>query len=160
PLGRQRPAVIFEIEFTNPNGRLRLAGLFERAGKIFVHVRKTHGGKRWKVLQAFEGMDHLLRRTAASVAIADWLQRLRSDLLVGVIAPDAQQRARIDLAVVGVLWRVHLLHENAGAVDAFPPETRMWKPIRFRPADLDREQSIETRPAQYLRQSRRKTEGV
>ena len=73
--------------------------------------------------------------------------------MLGVVAGGVQQLARRHRRVVGVDRRE--VGEDAGTVDALPPEEVVGELVRLLPVDLDREEAVEAAEAQQLSKAQR-----
>ena len=159
-LGGQRPAMELEIELADPGRSAALGHAALRPGEELVDAAEALGGHGREGGQLARPLDHLPRRPAAAVAVADREQALRVDLPAAVVAPGRAGGHRPDDAVVAAVGVVEEVGQHARAVQSLPPEQVVREAVGLRPVQLDREEVLDPGAEQELRQGGGEAEAV
>ena len=147
-LGGVGAAVHLEVELPDPDGRvgvLRLGLLEERVGPLDLDP-----GRPVEVAQAGRPREHLARGAAPAVTPAEGQQRAGGGPLVGEVAGRVRHLGAGHLGAVGVGRRE--VREDAGAVEALPPERVVREAVGGVPGDLLGEEPLRTRQRDELGQ--------
>src|SRR5262249_50147537 len=119
----QRAAMQLEIHLADP---YRQGGLLVDLGADLLvpvgNVDRSGGRHDPEIGELALSLEHLLRRPAAAIAIAEGEQALAAEMLAAVVAPGLDDGARAGLGVVAADGIVEGVREYAAAVEALPPE--------------------------------------
>ena len=149
-------AVQFQVEFAVP-GRQNVAGLLLHALVELARRAVAHLGQAGEVVHLADVFQHLARRAAAAVAIAEGHEQRVLRLLLLEVGPRAQilggRRHRVVGAGKGAkVGRRAEVGQHLGAVQPLPPEGVIGQAIVLAPADLDGEEVLQPGFLDELRQ--------
>ena len=158
-LARERAAMGLEVELAAPHRHRRAGGdlgvdaVEEVAGRAELDRRHAV-----EVGHPPLPLEHLARRAAAAVAVAERHQRPSAPRVLGEAAHRVGHLLGHDLGVVGVDGRE--VGEHAGAVDALPPERRVREAVLAVPRQLLGDEAVHPAGHEHLRQPGRVAEHV
>ena len=147
-LGRVRPPVVLEVELADDRrevGRLSLEGLEELVGRD--HRRARHA---LEIAHPPERLQHLGRRPAAAVAVAEHEQAATRAVVILVVARAPAKLLDLGGRVVGVGRRE--VGEHLGAVDPLPHERVVRRRVEPVPRELLCEEAPDPGAAHDLRE--------
>src|SRR4029450_4915962 len=96
----QRAAMQLEIHLAYPDRELGFAHLCVDGHEPLRDVDRSKLRQRRKIIKLTLPLDHLLSRTAATVAIAEGQQAFRMEVLSAKVPPGFVDGARTDLGIV------------------------------------------------------------
>ena len=158
-LRRQRRAVQLEIDLAEPDRQVGRNALVSPGEEILDPRRRQRRNGR-EIGELGLALQHLGRDAAAAVAMADREQALVMQRLAAEVLPGADDRLRLGRTVVAVHRIVEGVGKHAAAVEAFPPEEVVGEAVGLGPVHLDREERVDARLTQQLRQRAREAEAV
>ncbi len=160
-LRRQRGPVQLQVELAHPDSAVIRAGREQLPASALeerVRVLPAHLGAALEVREPLGAAGHLAGGAATAVAVADGCDRARGAPRLAELAGRLAELLARELRVVGVHRRE--VRQHARPVDALPPERVVREDVDLVPGDLLREEPVEPRAADELRQGRRVAERV
>ncbi len=155
-LGGVGGTVQLQVELADPDRRVLVLGA--GLGEEGIRVLDLDPRGAFQVLQASGALHDLAGGAATSVAPAERGQRPGRGALLGVVADRAGHLLAAEAGVVGVDGRK--VGEDAGAVDALPPESVVGELVGLVPGDLLGEEPFVAGQLGELRVGRVVAEGV
>ncbi|ORT58383.1 hypothetical protein BKD26_19095 [Streptomyces sp. CB03238] len=156
-LGGVRGAVQLQVQLARPHRGL-LPVLLLRRREERRRLLDRHPGRALQVPHPARLLQHLAGGSPATVAPPERHEGAGGAALVGEVPLRTGQFPAMDTRVVRVDGRE--VREDAGAVDALPPERVVRHPVRLVPRQLLREEPPHARQFRQLRERRRVAEGV